>query len=269
MIDLRLKISQVFVLCSLIAVVISCKKETQEPEQVSPAAKIASMDKAIKVTPISHGTLVLQHGDMTIYVDPVGDKSAFEGLPAPNVILVTDIHGDHHSNETLEAVSNEATKIVVPIAVSEKLSDSLKSNQSILSNFQSKGFTVGNTSIEVEGIPMYNLREEAKQFHTKDRGNGYVVTMDGYRIYISGDTEDIPEMRQLKDIDMAFVCMNLPWTMPVNSAASAVLEFKPKVVYPYHYRGTDGLSDVSKFKELVLNGSDDITVRLENWYPNR
>jgi len=98
---------------------------------------------------------------------------------------------------------------------------------------------------------MYNLREEALKFHTKGRGNGYVLSINNERIYISGDTEDIPEMRNLKNIDKAFVCMNLPYTMTIESAASAVLDFKPKNVYPYHYRGTDGMSDVDKFKTLV------------------
>ena len=118
-------------------------------------------------------------------------------------------------------------------------------------------------------IPAYNLRDEAKDFHSTGRGNGYVITMGDERIYISGDTEDIPEMRALTNIDMAFVCMNLPWTMSVESAASAVLDFKPKVVIPDHYRSTNGLSDVGKFKALVIENNPNIDVRLLNWYPNR
>ena len=114
---------------------------------------------------------------------------------------------------------------------------------------------------------MYNLREEALKFHEKGRGNGYVIENDGMRVYISGDTEDIPEMRNLKDIDVAFVCMNLPYTMTVESAASGVLDFKPTKVYPYHYRGTEGLSDVAKFKELVNEGDAGIEVVQLDWYP--
>jgi L-ascorbate metabolism protein UlaG (beta-lactamase superfamily) len=113
---------------------------------------------------------------------------------------------------------------------------------------------------------MYNLREEALKFHTKGRGNGYILTINEERIYISGDTEDIPEMRALEDIDKAFVCMNLPYTMTVESAASAVLDFKPTVVYPYHYRGTDGLSDIEKFKTMVTNDNKDIEVVFLKWY---
>jgi L-ascorbate metabolism protein UlaG (beta-lactamase superfamily) len=103
------------------------------------------------------------------------------------------------------------------------------------------------------------------KFHPKGRGNGYVLTMNRKRIYISGDTEDIKEMRSLKDIDYAFVCMNLPYTMTVDQAASAVLEFKPRVVFPYHYRGKGMFSDLDKFKQLVSKDKD-IEVRLLNWY---
>ncbi len=99
------------------------------------------------------------------------------------------------------------------------------------------------------------------------RGNGYIITLGKKRLYFSGDTEDIPEMRALQYIDMAFVCMNLPYTMTVESAASAVLEFKPKQVYPYHYRGTEGLSDVVKFKELVSKNPDIEVIQLD-WYPD-
>jgi L-ascorbate metabolism protein UlaG (beta-lactamase superfamily) len=100
--------------------------------------------------------------------------------------------------------------------------------------------------------------------HTKGRGNGYVLTIGKKNIYISGDTEDIPEMRALKNIDVAFVCMNLPYTMDVNQASEGVLAFKPKVVYPYHYRG----QDVNVFKTLVDKGNKNIEVRLLNWYPS-
>ena len=149
------------------------------------------------------------------------------------------------------------------------MTSSLKQSTSVVSNFQSIDLQIGDTKITIEAIPMYNLREEALKFHPKDRGNGYVLTLGDERIYISGDTEDIPEMRKLKDIDIAFVCMNLPYTMTVDNAASAVLDFKPKYVYPYHYRGTEGLSDVSKFKDIVNDGNPDIEVVQLDWYPNR
>ena len=152
----------------------------------------------------------------------------------------------------------------MPQAVADKLPESLNSQVVILNNGEIQEFM----GFSVEAIPMYNLREEALKFHEKGRGNGYVIENKGKRVYVSGDTEDIPEMRSLKNIDVAFVCMNLPYTMTVESAASAVLDFQPKTVYPYHYRGTDGLSNVGKFKELVNEGNSTITVNQLDWYKN-
>jgi L-ascorbate metabolism protein UlaG (beta-lactamase superfamily) len=114
---------------------------------------------------------------------------------------------------------------------------------------------------------MYNLPESPTAMHTKGRGNGYVLGIGGKLIYLSGDTQGIPEMRSLKNIDIAFICMNLPYTMDIKEAADAVLEFKPKIVYPYHYRGKDGLSDINAFKALVEAGNKNIEVRLRTWYP--
>jgi len=116
-------------------------------------------------------------------------------------------------------------------------------------------------------IPMYNLRQEALRFHKKGRGNGYVLNLGEQRIYFSGDTEDIPEMRALKNIDKAFLCMNLPYTMTVDKAAEAVLDFIPKQVYPYHYRGNPNVSDVRRFAKLVGNGNPEIEVIQLDWYP--
>ncbi len=118
----------------------------------------------------------------------------------------------------------------------------------------------------ITALPMYNLPETADSRHPKGRGNGYVIDFGGKRVYISGDTEDIPEMRTLKDIDVAFVCMNLPYTMDIHMAASAVVDFKPKIIYPYHYRGQGGLSDTAEFKKLVGASDKNIDVRLRNWY---
>lgn len=206
----------------------------------------------IKFIPIYHATFVIETPEAVIYVDPVGDLKAFEKFPSPDIILITDIHGDHLDTNVVNALKTKETSVIVPKAVY----DILGSGQ-ILNN--GKNTTVKN--IMIEAVPMYNITEDRLKYHTKGRGNGYVLTADGKRIYISGDTEDIKEMRELKNIDYAFVCMNLPYTMTVEQAASAVLEFKPKVVYPYHFRG----SDVEKFKELV-SADKNIEVRLLDWY---
>ena len=120
--------------------------------------------------------------------------------------------------------------------------------------------------VEISAIPMYNLTEEDSSFHVKGRGNGYVLEYEDTRVYLAGDTEDIAEMRSLKNIDIAFLPMNLPFTMTVEDAADAVLEFQPKQVYPYHYRARDGLSDVGKFKQLVNVGSSNVEVVQLDWY---
>lgn len=237
------------------------KKPVSSPSNIITAS-LPGTSPATKVIPLSHATFILEFEDLIVYIDPVGGAEVFNGQKSPNLILITDIHGDHLNIETLEAIIQPETMIIAPQAVADKLSSGLKQQTSILNNDESKAFK----SLNIEAIPMYNLRPEALKFHTKGRGNGYVINNGKERIYISGDTEDIPEMRQLKHIDMAFVCMNLPYTMPVDNAASAVLEFKPKEVIPYHYRGTDGFSDVNQFKMLVNSKNPNIKVTLLDWY---
>ncbi len=218
---------------------------------------------AIKITPIEHATAVLEWNNITIYIDPVGGKQMFENQKLPDLILITDVHGDHFSLETLQELDTKKAKIIVPKAVADKIPDEFTPQIDVLNN----GDTKERYDILIEAIPMYNLRTEALKFHTKGRGNGYVLNIGGERLYFSGDTEDIPEMRALKNIDKAFVCMNLPYTMTEESAAEAVLEFAPKEIYPYHYRGRPNVSDVQKFKTLVNNGNSNIKVIQLDWYP--
>lgn len=215
----------------------------------------------LTIQPITHATFVLQSNNKNIYIDPTGGAEAFKGLAAPDMILVTDIHGDHFDLKTIQAINAKKATLVVPQAVADKLpTDMDKQKLVILKNGDNKKLE----GISISAIPMYNLPETADAFHVKGRGNGYVLNIGDKNIYISGDTEDIPEMRTLNNIDIAFVCMNLPYTMDVNQAAEGVLAFKPKVIYPYHYRG----QDVNAFKSLVNSGDKNIEVRLRNWYPS-
>ncbi len=163
----------------------------------------------IKIIPIDHATALLEWKDVTIYVDPVGGAEVFKTQKQPDLILITDVHGDHFSVETLEGLNTSNAKIMVPQAVADKIPSKFTPQIDVLNNGDSKE----RFGITVEAIPMYNLREEAKAFHEKGRGNGYILNLDSQRIYFSGDTEDIPEMRALKNIDKAFICMNLPYTM--------------------------------------------------------
>lgn len=244
-------LNYIFLLFFLVAI----NAQAQRPN----ADQITAEEGIINIQPIQHGTLALSWNKTSIYVDPTGGKEAFSELEKPNLILITDIHGDHLNIETLEALDTENTTIIAPEAVKERLPEKLSLKVNVLSNGQEYSLY----GIGIRAIPMYNLPENEESRHPKGRGNGYILNMGGKNIYISGDTEDIREMRALEDIDVAFVCMNLPYTMDINQAASAVLDFQPDIVYPYHYRG----QDTEAFKELVNNKNKDIEVRLRNWYP--
>jgi L-ascorbate metabolism protein UlaG (beta-lactamase superfamily) len=219
--------------------------------------RIPTLQGDLVLHPINHATLALQWNGLTLCVDPVGGAGRFADLPRPDLILLTDVHGDHLDAATLKALVGEKTRLVAPPAAAGQLPAEWRSRITELANGQTN--TV--LGVAIEAIPAYNLSADRQKFHARGRGNGYVLTLGGKRVYLSGDTEDIPEMRALKAIDVAFVCMNLPYTMTVEQAAGAVRAFKPKVVYPYHYRG----SDLEAFKRLVSEDPG-IEVRLRDWY---
>lgn len=256
--------------CTLVGLLffLGCKEgpkhELSNNSEEMMVNEMESKTSEIKIIPIEHASAVIEWKEITIYIDPTGGGIAYEGQRKPDIILITDIHGDHFNSETLEELALGNTTIIVPQAVAEKMTEKIASKINVLNN----GESIELHSIVVEAIPMYNLREEALQFHIKGRGNGYVINIGDERIYFSGDTEDIPEMRALKNIDKAFICMNLPYTMPVESAADAVLEFKPKQVYPYHFRGNPDVGDVKKFKTIVNSSNTAIEVVQLDWYPN-
>lgn len=227
------------------------------------ADEITSSKGNIKIQPILHASVVFTWNNKVIYVDPHGGAKAYKDIKAPDLILITDIHPDHLDIETLNALQTSKAKLIVPQAVAEKLPDAFKSKAIVLEN----GQKVTWDGVLINAIAMYNLPETKDAMHTRGRGNGYTLNLGGKIIYLSGDTGDIYEMRSLKNIDVAFVCMNLPYTMNIDQAASAVLEFMPKIVYAYHYKGKDGLSDTEAFKKLVNKDNKDIDVRLRNWYP--
>lgn len=211
----------------------------------------------LKIVPLRHATVLLDWAGKTIYVDPAADAK-YDGLPKADVILVTDVHADHMSPPTIELLRKPETTVVVPAAVATNLPPA---GRVTIANGESR--TVAG--FDVDAVPMYNIQRgpSAGQFyHDKGRGNGYVLTLGGKRVYLSGDTECTPEMKALKKIDIAFVCMNLPYTMPPSEAAECIKGFKPKIVYPYHYRG-------SNLDELVtaLASEKRVEVRVRNWYP--
>jgi L-ascorbate metabolism protein UlaG (beta-lactamase superfamily) len=216
---------------------------------------IATDEGELRITPILHGSLQLEHGDLVIQVDP-WSQGDYSGAPPADLILITDIHGDHFDAEAIDAVKREETALVAPYAVVEKLGWGVS-----IPN----GTIIESAGVRIQAVPMYNLErgpEEGKLYHEKGRGNGYVLTLGGKRVYLAGDTACIPEMRALENIDVAFVPMNLPYTMTPEEAAACVAAFQPAVVYPYHYRG----SDLALF-EAGLAEVPSVEVRIREWYP--
>jgi L-ascorbate metabolism protein UlaG (beta-lactamase superfamily) len=215
---------------------------------------------AITITPVAHASFVAQTPAGVIYVDPVGGADVYSGMPPADLVLITHEHGDHYDQTTLDAVVGENTQIIANPAVFAMLPDAMKQKGSEVANGGAAVFR----EVTIDAIPAYNLTEERLNFHPQGRDNGYVLSFEGFRMYISGDTEDTPEMRALENIDLAFVCMNLPFTMDANAAASAVAEFQPTYVYPYHYRGRDnGTQDPAEFAKLV---GPETEVKMGGWY---
>ena len=205
----------------------------------------------LRLTPIQHASLMIQAGSKVLYVDPA--QGAYEGRPQADYILITDIHSDHMVPALVAKLKKPGTVILGPRAVAAQVPGT-----TVISNGETK--IIG--AFQVEAIPMYNLKPAANGqiYHERGRGNGYILTYGGKRFYFSGDTEGTPEMKALRNIDVAFVCMNLPYTMTPQDAAEAVRAFHPAIVYPYHYRG----QDPAVFAR-ALEGTG-IEVRLRDWY---
>ncbi len=247
-----------------LATIFSCAILQVQAQQITPDT-IQTDKGPLLIYPVTHASMVLTWQNKTIYVDPTGGAEAYNGLNAPDMVLITDIHGDHMDVKTLDAVNANKAILIAPKAVADALGDEYKNSVTMLAN----GKETTKLGVLIAAIPMYNLPDTTDARHPKGRGNGYVLNLGGKTLYIAGDTEGIPEMRSLKNIDVAFVPMNLPFTMDVAQAASAVLDFNPSIVYPYHYRGKNGLSDVAQFKTLVTTKNKNIDVRLKNWYPKQ
>ncbi|MDE2495054.1 MAG: MBL fold metallo-hydrolase [Alphaproteobacteria bacterium] len=230
---------------------------------------IVTAKGALEVHAVHHASFMLSWNGLHVLVDPApvveGSKAAdptaeYRALPKPDVILITHIHFDHFNIPILEAVAGPDTEIVSPQNVYDAMPDDLKAKTRVMKN----GDKSVIDTIPVTAMPMYNTTPDRVKFHPKGLGDGYILTFGGRRVYIAGDTEETPELAHLSHIDVAFVPMNLPYTETVEAAAKWVRDFRPKVVYPYHYHNADGtLSDVNAFKKEVGGASD---VRLLQWY---
>jgi L-ascorbate metabolism protein UlaG (beta-lactamase superfamily) len=205
----------------------------------------------LEITFIGHGTLMFRFGGKIIHVDPFSRLADYSKLPQADMILLTHEHRDHLDLKALDNLRADKTKLILTKNCAQQVKGGI-----IMQNGDVK--TVDG--LKTEAVPAYNLvhmRSEGVPFHSKGNGNGYVITFGDIRIYVAGDTENIPEMKQLKDIDVAFLPMNLPYTMTPEMVADAARAFKPKVLYPYHY----GKTDPSKLIELMKD-TPDVEIRI-------
>ena len=181
--------------------------------------------------------------------------AAFTGLGQPDLILITHSHGDHFNAAILTAVAGAKTVLGVPQSVYDGLPDPLKAKATIMAN----GDMSALAGIDVQAVPAYNVTPERLRNHPDGAGNGYVLNLGGKRLYFAGDTEETPELKVLANIDVAFIPMNLPFTQTPEAAVQWVKDFKPKIVYPYHFSN----GDISSFVSSVGTASE---VRVRKWY---
>jgi L-ascorbate metabolism protein UlaG (beta-lactamase superfamily) len=247
-------------------VILSTAAASAAEEKGLSGDRIATDRGDLVIHPVSHASFVVQWNGKTVYVDPVGGAKPYAGLPKPDLVLITHLHFDHFDPKTLDAILPEGkTAMVAPKSVAEKVPQSLAGKVAVKT--LSNGEKTEAAGIAIEAVAAYNTTPGKEKFHPKGRDNGYVLSMGGKKVYVAGDTEETPEMRTLEGIDVAFLPMNLPYTMNVEKAAAAIRQFKPKVVYPYHFRSQDGTkADFDQLKKLVGEGTE---IRVRNWYAEK
>ena len=207
----------------------------------------------LETTFIGHGSVMFAFDGKTVHVDPFTKVADYTKLPKADLVLITHEHRDHLDLQALESVRTDKTSMVLTEACSKQVGDGI-----VMKN----GDVQTVLGLHIEAVPAYNLvhkRDNGEPFHPKGAGNGYIITFGDKRVYVAGDTENIPEMKALKGIDFAFLPMNLPFTMTPEMVADAAAAFQPKVLYPYHY----GDTDTSKLMDL-LKAHKEIEVRIRN-----
>ena len=208
--------------------------------------------KAVTIMAIKHASLRIQYDGLEIQVDPVvkfAPETDYAKFPKADIILVTHEHFDHFDRDAIEALKKDSTQVIANPSVQKMLGFGMA-----LANGESHVLAKG---IALDAVPAYNTTPGHTQFHPKGRDNGYVLTLDGLRIYIAGDTEDIPEMAKLKDIDVAFLPCNQPYTMTPEQVVKAAKTIKPKVLFPYHYSETP----ITRVAGRLADTSIDVRIR--------
>jgi L-ascorbate metabolism protein UlaG (beta-lactamase superfamily) len=205
----------------------------------------------LTITFIGHGTLMMEYKGKMIHIDPVSQFADYSKLPKADLILVTHSHGDHLDPAAIEKISKPGMQVLLAKACLPKYPEG-----QVLNNGETK--TVDG--ITVEAVPAYNIKNErgpGQPFHPKGEGNGYILHFDNLTVYVAGDTENTPEMKNLKNIDIAFLPMNLPYTMTPEMVADAARSFKPKILYPYHF----GDTNTDQLVQLLKGENIDIRIR--------
>lgn len=233
---------------ALLVVLAGCDARGQDTFQQDTIATAAG---DLTITFIGHGTLMFGFDGKVIHVDPVGREADYSTMPEADLVLVTHEHGDHLDPDAIAAIRTEGTVVVYSRSCEGRVEGAV-----VLQN----GETRTEHGIGIEAVPAYNLvhmRSSGQPYHPKGNGNGYVITLADTRVYVAGDTENTPEMAALDDIDIAFLPMNLPYTMTPEMVAEAVRTFRPRVLYPYHF----GSTDPNELVEL-LEGVEGVEVRV-------
>ena len=205
----------------------------------------------LEISFVGHASLIFTFGGKIIHIDPTGMVGDYSKLPKADIVFITHDHSDHFDPKALEQIITAKTSIVATPTVAQKLKNCITMKNGDVNTVE---------GLRVEAVPAYNIihqRSDGMPFHPKGMGNGYVITFGDMRVYIAGDTENIPEMKELKNIDIAFLPMNLPYTMTPEMVADAARSFNPKILYPYHF----GDTDTSKIVALLKNEKIDVRIR--------
>ena len=241
----------VIALLPLVLLLLCADATTVTAAEGPPTDRIATSAGPLDLTFLGHGTLMLTFKDTVLHVDPYGKVADYAALPRADLVLLTHDHADHLDQAALALVCTPVTDIVLPPVCADRVQGGL-----ILKN----GETRTVRGITVTAVPAYNLvhhRDNGEPFHPRGAGNGYLLDFGDTRLYVAGDTENIPEMAALKDVDIAFLPMNLPYTMTPEMVADAARSLRPRILYPYHY----GDTDPQRLVELLRDQAD-IEVRI-------